>query len=308
MKRKTINAVITKKMSDWWQSIEDENLRNRVKANTVVTGGCIASMLLGENVNDFDVYMQDRQTAIDLSLLYVKQFAEHRRKAKGIETPIFVKHDDDRIKIVVKSAGVASEDDSAANYQYFEARPPEEAQAYIDEVMGDAVDKEAEAEAVAQDAVAPPYRPVFLSTNAISLSGKIQVVVRFVGTPAEIHANYDYVHCTNYWTKAEGVVLNQPALESLLTRELRYVGSRYPLCSVIRSRKFIQRGWTINAGQYVKMLFQLNQLDLNDVAILEDQLTGVDVAYFEQVISTLKEKGQDRVDSAYLLEIIDRMF
>jgi hypothetical protein len=57
-------------------------------------------------------------------------------------------------------------------------------------------------------------------------------------------------------------VLRAEALESILTKELRYVGSRYPLCSVIRTRKFLARGWTINAGQYVKMCFQISQLDL----------------------------------------------
>jgi hypothetical protein len=58
----------------------------------------------------------------------------------------------------------------------------------------------------------------------------------------------------------------------------------------------------------VKMIFQSSQLDLNDVKVLEEQLTGVDVAYFHEVIGKLKEKGSDRIEGAYLLEILDRMF
>ena len=153
-----------------------------------------------------------------------------------------------------------------------------------------------------------PYRPVFLSTNAITLAGRIQIIIRFYGTPEQIHENYDYVHCTNWWTKKAGVVLNQPALESLITRELRYVGSKYPICSIIRMRKFIKRGWTVNAGQILKMCMQVSDLDLEDLATLKDQLTGVDVAYFMEVIESLRAKDSVRVDSAYLLEIIDRMF
>ena len=38
------------------------------------------------------------------------------------------------------------------------------------------------------------------------------------------------------------------------------------------------------------------------------QLTGVDVAYFLEVIAKLKEKDPEKVNSAYLIEIIDRMF
>ena len=55
MKAKSIKSVIVRKMTAWLESIEDEALRKQVAASIVVTGGCIASMLQGEPVNDFDV-------------------------------------------------------------------------------------------------------------------------------------------------------------------------------------------------------------------------------------------------------------
>jgi hypothetical protein len=311
MKTKTINAVIAKKMREWWESIEDEDLRKRVEKHTVVTGGCIASMLLREKVSDFDVYLQDHSTTLDLTKYYVSKFQANRKSGNGIAAPISVVDEDGRVSIKVKSAGVANEDETGTKYDYFEGRPPEESQAYIGEVMDDPSEiedafDEAEGQALRVDE--SDYRPVFLSTNAITLSGKIQIVIRFIGTPDEIHENYDFVHCTNYWTPETKTVLRQDALESLITRELRYIGSKFPVCSIIRTRKFIARGWTINAGQMVKMIFQSSQLDLNDVKVLEEQLTGVDVAYFHEVIGKLKEKGSDRIEGAYLLEILDRMF
>ncbi|NIA72450.1 hypothetical protein HBA54_28075 [Pelagibius litoralis] len=310
MKKKTINAVISKKMRGWWDSIEDESLRERVQKETVVTGGCIASMLLGEDISDFDVYLGKQETARDLAEYYVKRFKSKR--ANGIPLDISVRPGTDRVEIVVQSAGVASEEGAEADYQYFEDRPPEEAQTYVSEVMDDPAEIEDQHEetktAAWAEADGELYRPVFLSTNAITLSHKVQVIVRFFGTPEEIHANYDFIHCTNYWTKSTGVVLNQPALEALLAKELRYVGSRYPICSAIRTRKFVKRGWTINAGQFVKMAFQIGELDLKDLSVLRDQLTGVDVAYFLEVIDKLQEKDKERVDGAYLLEIIDRLF
>src|SRR3546814_10628009 len=82
--------------------------------------------------------------------------------------------------------------------------------------------------------------------------------MRFYGEADAIHENDDVVHCTNDWTsKDANLTLRQPALESLLCKELRYVGSKYPVCSVIRPRKFIRRGWVINAGQILKMLMQV---------------------------------------------------
>ena len=156
----------------------------------------------------------------------------------------------------------------------------------------------------------PRYRPVFLSTNAITLSDKIQIILRFYGSPEELHENYDFVHCMNYWESSDKdkLILNPASLESLLSKELRYVGSKYPLCSVIRTRKFINRGWKINAGQYLKMCIQISELDLLNPSVLEDQLTGVDIAYFHDVISQVKEKNPDQIDSSYLIEVINRMF
>jgi hypothetical protein len=312
MKAKTIKKVIKTKVDDWLASIEDERVREMASKNTVVTGGCIASMLLKEPVNDFDIYFTNKETAVAVAKYYVSRFSSKNKS--GIEVPISVDDEGERVRIVVKSAGVASEEGAEAPYQYFEGRPDDEAGRYVGEVLGDAGDIEEALEETTEAALAvddgkPRYRPVFLSTNAITLSHKVQIVLRFYGSADTIHENYDYVHCTNYWTsKDDELVLRQPALESLLAKELRYVGSKYPICSVIRLRKFIKRGWTVNAGQILKMMLQISELDLKDHAVLQDQLTGVDAAYFVQLVSKVKEKDPDKVNSAYLVEIIDRMF
>ncbi len=312
MKSKTIKAVLRKKVDDWLASIEDEAVRKLAAENAIVTGGAIASMLLKEPVNDFDIYFRTHAATLAVAKYYVARF-DAKNKA-GIAVPIYVQDDPDRIQIVVKSAGVASDEGADVPYDYFEGRADEAAGAYVGEVMrdpGDIADAQEEVEAAAQavDDGKPTYRPIFLSTNAITLSHKIQIVLRFFGKPDEIHENYDFVHCTNYWTAWDGeLTLRQPALEALLARELRYVGSKYPVCSVIRLRKFIRRGWTVNAGQMLKMMMQISALDLTDHAVLQDQLTGVDAAYFVQLVTKLKEKDADKVNSAYLIEIIDRMF
>lgn len=317
MKKKTIKAIIKKKVDAWVASIEDENVRNLVAKNTIVTGGCIVSMLLREPVNDFDVYFRTKEAAKAVAQYYVERFKI--QKKKGIPCRISVEDhpkDPERIRIVVKSAGIASEEGTDKPYEYFEGRPEGEATDYVDSIITDPGDaeelyeetKEAARQVPNEDGK-PPFRAIFLSTNAITLAGKIQVVIRFFGEPDEIHKNYDYVHCTNYWTSwDENLVLRQPALEAIFARELTYVGSKYPLCSIFRIRKFIKRGWTINAGQILKICMQLNSLDLTNIEVLQDQLTGVDCAYFLEVMHKLKEDHPEKVNSAYLIEIIDHMF
>jgi len=287
-KSKTIKSVISKKFNSFVDSIQDQHVASLVKKNTIVTGGCIASMLLGEKVNDFDLYFTDVHTAKAVADYYVAKFN------KKCQTELLVSDEDGRVRILTNSghrgetAGdVATLDDSGL----------------IEDAYDDLNERAQETEADGE------YRPVFMSTNAITLSDRVQLVLRFYGQPDEIHENYDFVHCTNYWASKEGsLVLRPAALEALLSRELKYVGSKYPLCSIMRLRKFIKRGWTVNAGQILKMCMQLNELDLTNPSILEDQLTGVDSAYFLHVIEQLKEKCPEKINAAYLVEIIDRMF
>ena len=310
MKSKTIKAVLGKKFKAFTASIEDERVRKLVEKNTIVTGGSIASMLLGEQINDFDLYFTNKETAKAVAEYYVARFEVKKRN--GIPCSIFVEDTEDRIRVVVKSAGVASDEGTEVEYQYFEGQPEGQAGGYVSELMSDAGDIQdtyEETEELSQQVEDDTYRPVFISTNAITLSNRIQIILRFYGDAETIHENFDYVHATNYWTSGDNkLVLRPEALEALLSRELRYVGSKYPICSVIRLRKFIKRGWVINAGQLLKMMMQISDLDLQDPAVLQEQLTGVDSAYFIEVMSKLKERDPERVDSAYLVEIIDRMF
>lgn len=314
MKSKTIRAVLRKKINEWLASIEDESVRKLAAQNTIVTGGCIASMLLKEEVNDYDIYFRNRETVKAIAEYYVARFQP--KKKEGIACQISVWEEPDRIKIVIKSAGIASDQGTDKAYEYFEAKPEGEATGYVAAVMQDPADiqeayeqtKEAALKSEDEDGK-PKFRPVFMSTNAITLSHRIQIVLRFYGEPDTIHENYDFTHCTNHWNSADDTLVLRPAaLECLLSKELRYQGSKYPVCSVFRLRKFIKRNWTINAGQILKMCMQISALDLTNIKVLEDQLTGVDCAYFCEVISKMKAKDATTVDSAYLIEIIDRMF
>ncbi len=304
MKAKNANAVIRAKFNRFLEHIRNDDIRRLVAENTIVTGGAIASLLLGEEIHDFDMYFRTGKVAQKVAEHYCEEFAKNPppRFKHGYPIQIAVIPLHDRVKIIVKSAGVASENDPA-EYKYFEQTDQESGDTceYISKVLDVIHDGE--------DKEKPKYRPVFLSTNAITLSDKVQLVTRFFGEPDEIHKNYDFAHVTNYWTSWENkLVLRPEALEALLAKELRYVGSKYPLCSIIRTRKFIRRGWSVNAGQYLKMVMQLQELDLNDIGVLEEQLTGVDVAYFFEVISALRARDDKRVDNAYLVELIDRIF
>jgi hypothetical protein len=301
MKSKTIKAILNGKLNKWMNSIDDPNIQKTIKDNTIVTGGAIASMLLNEEVKDFDIYFRTREACEEVATYYVNKFNENNDNF-GAELKT---EECCRVKIYIQSDGVAG--DLATQGDDILNEPFED----VYDVLKVADDIDADHLESGQGE--NDYRPVFLSANAITLSDKIQIVIRFYGEPEEIHENYDFTHCTNIWTSWDNELdLKKEALECLMNKELRYQGSKYPICSVIRTRKFISRGYTINAGQYLKMCFQISELDLSDIDVLEDQLIGVDSTYFQMFIDKIKKQSEDGVkidiSSDYVVSVIDRIF
>ena len=324
MDKKTICKILKGKHEDFLKSIEDKEIRELVNKNSIITGGAIVSLLLNEKVKDFDYYFTNEETCFKVAKYFVNKFnKEHpdktylttsKLKNPMVEMVVLGKQNElkSRIRTIVPSMGIVGEGNTQ-DYQYFETQPDEIGQNWVDKVVKQVEEADDLTMENLEKEQKEKYRVVFISSNAITLSNQIQLIVRFYGPSEEIHKNYDFIHCTNYWTSENNeLVLNQSALESILAKRLYYVGSLYPVCSVIRTRKFIERGWRINAGQYLKMLFQVSQLDLTDIQVLEDQLVGVDCAYFFQVVDWCKQKQIEdkefKVTTPYLVSIIDKIF
>lgn len=307
MKIKTIKKIITSKFEDYLQSIKDESVRKLVAKNSLISGGCIASLLQLEKVNDYDIYFTNKETLLAVCKYYAELFSknyEHRVTVVDVDN---LTSEQDRNFYAERGFSQAGRVGLFCIDQDYEETSEEE----VIDAIGDSKDE------IEREDTGEKYRVNYISPNAISLSHKVQVILRFYGTAQEIHSNYDFVHCTNYWLSEDGKLhLNQSALESILTKELIYVGSKYPIASMIRTRKFVNRGWTCNAGVYLKIAYQVSKLNLEDIPTLEDQLVGVDVGYFIAFISAVKaaqkahaeDKKPFVVTYNYICELIDRIF
>ena len=313
MNRKTINKILTKKHEDFLSSITNEEVKKLIDKNSIITGGSIVSLLLNEKVNDYDYYFTDKETCKKVAEYFVDKFnkmhPEWEKENTKTNPPEVREEENGRIKIFVKSAGIAGEG-TENGYEYFESLPDEAGMNYVEKIVEEADETDS---APLEESVKEKYRPVYMSSNAITLSNKVQLVIRFYGEANEIHRNYDFAHCCNFWTsKDRKLTLLPDALECILTKQLHYQGSLYPVCSVIRTRKFLKTGWYINAGQFLKMCFQISELNLKDINVLEEQLVGVDAAYFQAVISYCKkrqiEDSNFEITMPYLISIIDKIF
>lgn len=223
MQIKTIKHTIIKKMEEWLKSIKDESLREDVKKNLLVSGGSITSLLLNEKVNDFDVYLMDVDIMKRLVIYYTKPFGI--TIFDGRQKPELIKELEEAYQYAPGEESAIDRNNSKA----ISLRNLKEDQIklYFDSASGLKVNE-------AKDPAELNYEPLFFSPNAISLSNDLQIVIRFYGTAEQIHKTFDFIHATNYFTFGEGLVTNINALESIITKQLKYQGSYYPVTSVIR--------------------------------------------------------------------------
>ena len=295
MQTKTIQKNIRAKMLEWLNTIKDQELRGKVNKSLLVSGGCITSMFLGEPVNDYDVYLSDVEVLHKLALYYAKPYTEIRvldgRQKESLENDLRNRYENDSAEKMINAYAI-----SLRNLK------PDQIKLFFKAKNGGLrVNEDKKPEQL-------NYSPIFFSPNAISLSNNLQIVLRFHGTPEEIHETFDFIHPTNYFTIDGRIVTNKEALESILTKQLRYQGSHYPVTSIIRMKKFVKRGWNINAGEILKIAFQISELDLHNPDVLEEQLIGVDVAYFSILIGILRGIDPSKLTSQYLNAIIDKVF
>lgn len=356
MLEKTIKKVIKRKINEWVESIEDDTVKALVKKNTIVTGGCFASLMQNEDPKDYDVYFANKETVLAVANYYVDRFNENHKdfhnklgkKTKAyvitgdmfhvsentchITDPILqealdgrtkipcnsssevvtdrnytglsrmiLNTSEDRVKIYISSDGIAGSIEGTELEDMEMGADPAEILSEADNISAESLEEKEK------------YKPVFLSSNAITLSGGVQLVIRFYGSPEEIHSTYDFAHTkATYSVSDDKVDVPKDVYECVMNKRLIYTGSQYPVCSVARLRKFIARGWTISAGDILVMSMQISDLDLTDIDVLEQQLVGLDSIYFMNLIASFREaKEKDnnwKPTTGYVMSIVDKVF
>lgn len=196
MQIKTIQKSIQNKLNEWLSSISDENLRILIKENILVSGGSITSMLLNEDVNDFDIYIKDIKALEKLTEYYVDKF--DIKILRGWEKENLMES---------YNTGILAYDENYKN-QFTVAvnnLKDDQIKLFILNIGGLKCNSEATTEEKLK------YIPLYFSPNAISLSNKIQIVLRFHGDSTQIHKTFDFIHATNYFTFQEGLITNKEA-------------------------------------------------------------------------------------------------
>lgn len=259
---------------DRWADTLPPDLARQVSTGVIIAGGSLVSLITDTDVNDYDVYLRSRSLANQMVYYYASVWEQD--------------HPGSQVRVVT-DGGV-----SRVSHPVADSWPGSDV-SIMDTPRNPDPDKE--------------YHPVCITHNAITLGGRIQVVTRFAGDRDEILRNFDFLHCTCSWSSATNQVYTpSDALMSIINHELVYIGSLYPLCSVIRADKYVRRGYTCAPREYLKMLYQVNQLDLTDISVLKDQLAGVDTVAFSELIQQLVRDTVCRhIDPDQLKDQIERL-
>jgi len=220
MLEKNMKESIDRKVKDWLNTITDNEVVQAIKKDLIVTGGCFTSMILNEKVNDYDCYFRTKETVIKVAQYYANvwnNLHKDQMNGRGVPSKVFVfdgdnpskelleyygvttkeqlydhqagivrKTSPNRVKLVIPSDGIISAEETT--------------KLDFNEIIS-SLDKisSSDVETIITNDGEQKYSPVFISSNAITLSDDIQIIVRFYGSPSEIHDTYDFVHTKAYY-------------------------------------------------------------------------------------------------------------
>jgi hypothetical protein len=141
------------------------------------------------------------------------------------------------------------------------------------------------------------FEPAVTTLNAITFKRKseksskvwtIQLITRFVGKPQEIFDWFDFTITHGCYQFSEGrFVLGNRFLPDLSKRKLVYSGSsQYPICAMYRTKKYVDRGYTLSGATIMHICLAIVQLKITNYKELKEQLMGIDTMYLRGLLES----------------------
>lgn len=269
MNKTQIVTHLASLMNEWVDSVSvtRQDVRQAINRCTIA-GGAIVSLLQDISPNDYDVYTKTKEDCELLARYYVELFNWDNQLEQDEYRKATVVVEGDKVKVIQPAMDGAT---------------------------------------IKQDV--SKFRPIFISPNAITLKGNVQLIFRFYGEPEKLVQEFDFEHCTGYFHRVScenvvyknELVLNEDMLMSVLTKELKYRHGKYPVSSLLRLQKYIQRGYIIPTGELIKLALDISKLDLSDSQVFSDQLSGVDLQLSADVLKAANNEF-DKVQGQNLLD------
>jgi hypothetical protein len=128
----------------------------------------------------------------------------------------------------------------------------------------------------------------------------------------DIIDQFDYTICMGLFDfDTHEFLLNENFLEHVARRELYYnIYAKYPLASLFRMRKYIQKGYSISGSEIIKLGLSVNNLKMENYLDLKKQLQGIDTLFLKELTDTLlkPEYAEKRYDFQVFINLLDEYF
>jgi hypothetical protein len=139
-----------------------------------------------------------------------------------------------------------------------------------------------------------------ITDNAINLSDKIQLIIRFTGIPEEVTKNFDWAHIKSYFKYPDKLIINIDTYRLIVEKELVYTGSQYPLSSLLRLKKYIKKGWNVSTKTMVHIVLDILK-EFNKI-----KKENVKQKSFHEMVEEFQEnekEGKEDIEEELIIEI-----
>lgn len=233
-------------------------LRKLFDNSAIIAGGCFASAVVGDRINDVDIFFKDAR--------FLRKFG------RLINEHIPQEH---RFDLVYDGFGYS--------VMFMEEHSGIEA----------GVGRKRKIDQVSLNCeISDKIKVIAIGPNAITarfdgLPYTAQIVTRLLTQDIiDLKKQFDFAHTQFFYdVLRDEYVASSLAERSAIDKTLIYTGSKYPFSSMVRMVKYIRRGWSISPSQMFLIANDLSKLDMHDSGVLLDQLLSIDVAYFLNVLS-----------------------
>lgn len=118
----------------------------------------------------------------------------------------------------------------------------------------------------------------------------IQIIKKEVGEPEDMVDRFDFTVCQAiYDFKENKMIMVNRFLRDLAKKELIFTGSKYPLASLYRVKKYMEKGFHISGIELIKLALTVQNIDIDNEAELGEHIAGFDIMILRDLLNELEE-------------------
>jgi len=139
-----------------------------------------------------------------------------------------------------------------------------------------------------------------------------QIIHAIYGPPSTVMAQFDFTIAQCAWIPAwdpfeyEKFEIADAFFQHLAQRKLYFTcGTQYPIASLWRMRKFLRRGFTIDAVNLTKIALAIHALKLDTMQQFKEQMLGIDAAWLGPILDEFNDS--DSFKATHVASFIEGM-